>query len=625
MEQQQSNPRRIEILRGDVAKKIAAGEVIDRPFSVLRELLDNAIDAGANLIEVRLEAGGTSLIQVRDNGRGMDRRDLELCWQSHATSKIRHEDDLLSVRTLGFRGEALASIASVSRLEIVSATAEENGGASVNQGGGAGACRMNIEGGGQPRYEMISADDGTRVSVRDLFYNLPARKKFIKSPGAETRLCRNALLEKAAAHPGIEFRFFVDGKARDLLPAAGDSLLQRIAELYPAQLPRQLLKEVKGSGEGFRFSAIIGLPPLHRSDRKFIHIHCNSRRINEFSLVHAVEYAMGDLLPGGTYPLAFVFFEVDPAEVDFNIHPAKREARFSRPDAMHRALREAIQHAIRDLVEADPKPFEDPTGKLDLGSSQAGPVEQAAPDQRRVAAFDYHSQFETLSGNLDSASEAANVSEYRDSADPASQQDYVSGSGRQSANPPEDGGFQAAVPPYRYLGQIFSLFLLMETRDGLYIIDQHAAHERILFEQYRAARPREDLLIPMLIENEDPLLAGRAEEIASELGEIGFKARADEKGNLEILAVPGALHGREQLLPALLRDLGFSAKDLENRLYENMACRTAVKDGDVLDAATARMIIEKSWQLPVKRCPHGRPIWFSLSRRELFQLLGREI
>jgi DNA mismatch repair protein MutL len=150
MEQQQSNPRRIEILRGDVAKKIAAGEVIDRPFSVLRELLDNAIDAGANLIEVRLEAGGTSLIQVRDNGRGMDRRDLELCWQSHATSKIRHEDDLLSVRTLGFRGEALASIASVSRLEIVSATAEENGGASVNQGGGAGACRMNIEGGVSP-------------------------------------------------------------------------------------------------------------------------------------------------------------------------------------------------------------------------------------------------------------------------------------------------------------------------------------------------------------------------------------------------------------------------------------------------------------------------------------------
>jgi DNA mismatch repair protein MutL len=603
----QTNPsRRIHILRGEVAKKIAAGEVIDRPFSVLRELIDNAIDAGASSIEVRIEGGGTSLIQVRDNGDGMSGEDLELCWQSHATSKISHEDDLLKVRTLGFRGEALASISAVSRLEIVSRRRDDEHARSVT-----------LEGGSSPRYGTPSADTGTRVSVRNLFFNLPARRKFIKSPGAETRLCRTVLLEKAVAHPGVEFRFFTDGTPRDLLPAVENrSLLARIAELYPAQCPRELLREVRGAGEGFMFTAVIGIPPLHRSDRKFMHIYCNTRRINEFSLIHAAEYAMSDLLPGGTYPVAFVFLEVDPAEVDFNIHPAKREARFTRPDMIHRAVREAIQGELRQFVEAEPEAFADPGGVLDFHRGNPGDQGLGTPPSRR-AAFDYHSQFDRRHG------ENEPVTAERPPA--PSSASFAPGPHRDREESAEYLNRPASIPPYRYLGQVFSLFLAVEMGDSLYMIDMHAAHERILFEAFRASKPREELLIPILIENDDPLLSGRCTELAAELKTIGFDARASENGDLEITAVPGALRGTEGMLRQLLGDLGASVKDLETRLYENMACRSAVKDGDVVDADTARFIIEESWRLPVKRCPHGRPIWFRLTRDELFQLVGRVV
>ncbi len=604
------NPRRIEVLRGDVAKKIAAGEVIDRPFSVLRELLDNALDAGARNIEVRIEQGGTSLIQVRDDGAGMSKEDIQLCWHSHATSKIRHEDDLLTVSTLGFRGEALSSIAAVSKLEITSRTEESPA-----------ANRLTVQGGSSPRLIKVSADRGTSVAVRDIFFNLPARKKFIKSAGAETRLCRNVLLEKAAAHPQVEFRFFTDGQTRDLLPALGaHDFLQRIAQMYPAQCTVDLLREVRGAGEGFSFTCIIGVPPLHRSDRKFIHIHCNTRRISEFSLVHAVEYAMSDVLPGGTYPVGFVFLTIDPSEVDFNIHPAKREVRFSRPDILHRSLRQHIQNALNDIVSGEPQPFVEPrtlfTQRVDRESTESQrsfrdslsdshqamrPFSGAVPDSAPDRAFNYHSQFD-------------DAPEIRES---------IPGSVIDETGPDRSGSHD--IPPYRYLGQVFSLFLMVEMKDSLYLIDMHAAHERILFERFKASGPSENLLIPLVMENDDPLLTGHRQFLAEELGSIGFEASADSAGNLEIRRVPSAFSGKERMLPGLIDELGSSVKDLETRLYENMACRTAVKDGDVLDRATARMIIEESWRLPVKRCPHGRPIWFTLTKSELFQLVGRVV
>ena len=207
--------------------------------------------------------------------------------------------------------------------------------------------RLLIEGGNSPHFSKTAANRGTRVGVRDIFFNLPARKKFLKSSRGEASLCRNVFIEKAIAHPAIGFKFFSDQKAKLLLPALEeDNYSARIAEIYPDQCPGELLHPILASGEGFSLKIIIGLPPLQRSDRKYIHLYCNRRRISEFSLVHAVEYAFSAILPGGKYPVAFVFLDIDPADIDFNIHPAKKEVRFKKPELLHRRIRESIQEFI---------------------------------------------------------------------------------------------------------------------------------------------------------------------------------------------------------------------------------------------------------------------------------------
>ena len=583
--------QKIVVLSEEVRRKIAAGEVIDRPASVLRELIDNSVDAGARTIDCSIEAGGSSLIQVLDTGHGMSDQDLNLCWLSHATSKINSEDDLLHLTSLGFRGEALFSIAAVSRLEIL--TRDDN--ATVGS-------KLVVEGGQMPRVTEVAANRGTRIKVGNLFFNLPARKRFIGSVRGESLLCRNVFIEKAIPHPGIGFKLFSDQKARIILPALEeDDYLTRIATLYPEQCPHALLHQISGSGEGFSFKIILGLPPLHRSDRKYIHIYCNRRRISEFSLIHAVEYAFSAILPGGQYPVAFVFLNIDPADIDINIHPAKKEVRFQKPEILHRRIRESIQQFVTFYLRNSPEPMKTPLP----------PTEDMQPmlhpgGEQQVAATPSHP---TLRQNP--------------TQDPANNHG--------AAMPPPSGVQESpssSYPPtsalapahYRYLGQIFSVFLLAEVADELYIIDMHAAHERILFDRYQLAQTSENLLIPMIMQDEAVV---NKPEVSVALNRIGFKSTVNAEGHLVLSAMPTALRGRERLIDDILTNLAQNVDDLETALYAGIACRTAVKDGDILDSSTACEIIEQSWQLPIKRCPHGRPIWFKMSKTELFKLLGR--
>lgn len=653
--------RRISILRDSVARKIAAGEVIDRPFSVLRELVDNSIDAQATTIDVSIEKGGISLLEVTDDGWGMSREDVQLCWLSHATSKISHEDDLLHVHSLGFRGEALSSIAAVSRLEIVSRTGEMDASA-----------RLLIEGGGEARYGKVTGRRGTRVTVRDLFYNLPARRKFMKSSRSESVLCRNTFLEKALPHPERSFRLFADGKPRLLLPETGTSgYISRISAAYPEQCPSELLQHIHGSGDGFTLDIVMGIPPLFRQDRKYIQIYCNRRRINEFSLIHAVEYAFDSILPGGNHPVAFVFLEIDPELVDFNIHPAKREVRFSRPEIIHRRVRELIEEFIGFQIRNKPQNLRTPdtlspvSGDLPLTDgeppSPQGPADRhnhaggsvhTTPAMVRDRAFQYHSGFDERRLQEDALTAGSAPNGASGIGSFGRQGDGRNGTGLPSADlretvhggnehpsplqpPGETSGPAAApasiqsaggeeMPAYRYLGQIFSVFLLVEMEQTLYIIDMHAAHERILYDRFRSSSAVERLLIPFTVENDDPALAERMSLQAEKLRAMGFDIRLKGSGNsLEIHAIPAALKGKERLLRSTLAELERDSRDLEVSLYEKMACRTAVKDGDVVDSTTARSIIEASWRLPEKRCPHGRPIWFTLSKEELYQIVGR--
>ena len=328
----------VKALDPETARKIAAGEVIDRPAAVIRELLDNAIDAGASKVQVEISGGGIDRIRVTDNGCGMSREDLAICTDTHTTSKISTAEDLLSLHSLGFRGEALSSIKAVSDLEI---TSTRNGPA---------AWKLQL---GQILPARLHA--GTVVQVENLFENFPARKQFLKRAAAETALCRTIFLDKALPHYRTEMRFIADGTLRFLLPPA-QSLRERCLAAFSFKEPEALFFELEGSGEYFSFRIVLGSPDVVRSDKRAIMVFVNGRRITEFGLTQAIEYGSEGYFPNGGHPVAFLFLTVAPSRVDFNIHPAKKEARFQDYSALHHAVSSAVgsfyrQHTVASLLK----------------------------------------------------------------------------------------------------------------------------------------------------------------------------------------------------------------------------------------------------------------------------------
>lgn len=560
--------RKIRILRDEVSRKIAAGEVIDRPFSIVRELLDNAIDAGASSIDAFIEAGGLARVRVVDDGAGMDREDLQLCWRPHATSKIESEDDLLRVSSLGFRGEALSSIAVCSRLSITSSTAADEP-----------ALRMEVLGGSLLGIQEGPGRRGTVVDVAELFYNFPARRKFLRSVSAESGLCRSVFLDRAVAHPGIAFRLFADGELKLSLPAS--PLLQRIGLAYGQKLDAPLLVESGAEGSGFRARIVAGRPELRRRDRKLIQVFVNRRRVAEFSLMQAVEYGFSGYVPGGWYPVAFVFVEIDPALVDFNIHPAKKEVRFRNLSDVHagvvKAVRAALPEAGMGPVQSSPSSV--PT-QFDLGSRGGGA--EAAPRAPGFSAQTFP---------------------------PASR---------------PEGSWKTAVPgpEVRYLGQVFGVFLVFELPQKLLIIDQHAAHERIIFERLRAGGISfQEMLFPLAFD----VSADEEQRIGQNLQslrEVGIDVRPAGSRAFEVAALAQDLVPLpEETLVEMIRSTG--GEEWRNALLARAACSLAIKEGDVVDPVTARELCVRALELPVPRCPHGRPIWHELPEEMLRRLVDR--
>jgi len=563
----------IHVLAPATARLIAAGEVIDRPASALRELLDNAIDSGAKEISVRIEEGGVGLIRVSDDGGGMDAEDLGLSILPHATSKIATADDLLRATSLGFRGEALAAIAATARLEILSRGPESDS-----------AHRLAAGPGTETRVEAAAGRRGTTVSVTGLFADFPARRQFLKRAQAEAALCRQAFMDKAAAHPGILFRYESGaGKAESFMPASRD---ERLADLYP-EPPRQLLHLVGFSGEGFSGEAVIAGPAFYRPDRRLMQVFVNRRRVQEWSLLQALDYSFEGFLPGGAHPCAFLFLEVDPALADFNIHPAKREVRFKDPDGPRRALSHTLRDFLGSLVSRDPaQASPDPGIALGLDAAPAG----WARDSRGGSM-----------ARADPAGPEWRIAELRERAAP----------------------LPAAAPAlgFRYLGSALGVFLVFEMDGELFLLDQHAAHERLLFDRFSARPPvSQELLLPRELEAESDEEEGRIEALARPLAEAGFRLERRE-GRLLVAAAPAEL----SMDPAgALRELVRSgAEDPIRQLRATAACRAAVKDGDELDEAAALELIAAALDLPEPRCPHGRPIWVRMTRDQLYRMVRR--
>ncbi|WP_428768564.1 DNA mismatch repair endonuclease MutL [Treponema sp. HNW] len=629
--------RPVKQLEPDVARKIAAGEVIDRPAAVLREFLDNAVDAGADKISAELEEGGISLIRVADNGCGMTKADLEECARAHATSKIVSDTDLESLSTLGFRGEALASVSAVSRLEITSSRNGE-------------AWKMSTEG-AERRIEPASLPLGTTVVCRTLFDNFPARRRFLKRPQAENLLCKQTFIEKSLPFPDRAFRLISDGKIRLDLPA-GQSLSRRFCAALDMGEKEALFYEIhsqpdedtdilntENKKEAFSFAIVLGETSVYRSDRKLMYVFVNGRRVQEYALLQAMDYGAEAYFPNGTHPAACLFLTIDSSLVDFNIHPAKKEVRFKDIGPVHRSISSAVRNFYKNLaVSSLVKEAENGTSKTS-GSEPiySGEVPQKAENRSGELFADYAADkaVYTEGGQSGSYNDLYKSAFYK-----AEKRLYE----KQACAYAETGSGIAAAPAdnalngkenaeeadkkdesaVRYVGTALGVFLIAEKNDDLYLVDQHAGHERILFERFmESAGQKQALLIPLVMETPSDDDDSYLESLLPELEKAGFTMHNCGSGRWEVETVPIKWHGGERDLQSDLLDKRTSPEEIIRSLAATSACRAAVKDGHILDPETAQKLLDDIFALKDPHCPHGRPVWTRLSKEDLFRAVRR--
>ncbi|MCL2602702.1 MAG: DNA mismatch repair endonuclease MutL, partial [Treponema sp.] len=455
-----SKEQPILVLPPEEARRIAAGEVIDKPAAQVREFLDNAIDSGGSFIELLIEDGGIRLTEVVDNGCGMDKEDLALCWYTHATSKIRCLDDLKTSRTLGFRGEALAAAVAVARLEILSSR------------DGRGAWKLSVGPGEKtaPLLEAAQRTAGTSVRSLGLYDTIPARKRFLKRPGSEAAACRQIFNEKALAFPEIGFRFTQDGVLKSFLPAV-PSYKERFRQIFLQENEGGFLHEIAAGGAGFSVSIVAGGQELFRSDRRLQFVFANDRRIQDFSLLQALEYGLQGWFPNGTHPMGAVFVSIDPALADFNIHPAKREARFLDPGAIHHA----VTSALRDFCRA--KLLHDTSRNAAVSVATSGTTENLGSRASYLAMealLANTPDFAPLPGRSANCSAEFAPVPGRDANFSADFATLPNAAGLGAEFAAEASAPYQTEGAARYLGRLFGVFILVEKGERLFIIDQHA-------------------------------------------------------------------------------------------------------------------------------------------------------
>lgn len=555
---------RIAVLSPEVADGIAAGEVVDRPAAVVKELIENSIDAGATRSAIRVEAAGQGLIEVVDDGRGMAPADLRLAFQRHATSKLRTLDDLASLRTLGFRGEALASIGAVARVEAASRAAD----------GGEGY-RVVVEGGITVVSRTAGVPTGTRISVSRLFFNTPARLKFLKQPATENAAIARLVGEMALANPSIAFSLDVDARPTLETPGSGD-LRSTFAALYDVETADAMLAIDEASVKG-----LISPPALHRGTRDHVVILVNGRRIQHRNLVFAVEQSYRGLREPDRFPIAVLNLVIDPAEVDVNVHPTKREVRFRNEGAVFAMLERACYRALRQ------------SPVYELQASGQGP----ALELRETAVI---SSIVSVPP-AQAAAPAATVERER-------------------------------LPPLTYVGQLLQAYLVAEAPNAIVLIDQHAAHERVLFDGIlRRLQERRSssqlLLIPHVIDL-TPLQLGAFRQHEAWLRTLGFEAEPFGSHTIRLQAAPIDMpeSRADRTLELLLADLA-GERTADRRLRESaalIACHSAVRFGDRLttEAATKLLSSLAMTDEPIS-CPHGRPTTLMLADEQLRRLFKR--
>jgi DNA mismatch repair protein MutL len=590
----------IHLLSPEVASQIAAGEVVERPASVVKELLENSVDAGARHITIHIREAGTRLVEISDDGCGIPGEEILLSVERHATSKLSSADDLFKIETLGFRGEALASIGSVARLTITSRFE----GAEV---GG----RLRVEAGHAGELQMVGAPVGTVVSVEDLFYNVPARLKFLKHPTTERRHIDEMVTRYALAYPHTQFRLYQDERPA-LMTSGNGNQREILATLYGVEVARQML-DVLAEEEDLSVTGFISPISLTRSNRREIVFFVNGRPVQDPALGSALVQAYHTLLMVGRYPLSMLFLRLPPEMVDVNVHPTKAEVRFKNADLVFRGVQRAVRRAL--LAHTPVPPL---GGGLHWHNPQADPGYGRQVDPAWSISADLN-QPSTFTG--DSYPESTHL-----------------------IQPRQAGLAGVGIPLLRLVGQIASAYLVAEGPDGLYLIDQHAAHERVLFENFIAmwaassqspggsglSQISSQVLLQPVAVDFPPASARLIEEQLPVLNRLGFQVELFGKGSFLVRSIPSLLVGMDPsaALAVIVEEFEEDETPLqaesEARIIARVCKRAAVKAGQALSPEEQKALLRdlEACQSP-RTCPHGRPTMIHLSVDLLERQFGR--
>ncbi|MEP6937068.1 MAG: DNA mismatch repair endonuclease MutL [Chthoniobacterales bacterium] len=608
---------RIQLLPEVLASQVAAGEVVERPASVVKELVENSIDAGARKIETLIRRGGISLIRVIDDGCGMDRDDALLCLERHATSKIRTAADLAAIGTLGFRGEAIPSIASVSRFRLATREREATAGSEIIVAGG--------------RIEAVRAGGeapGTQIEVRSLFYNLPARRKFLRSENTESRNVEHQLYLQATGHPEIAFTFVRDERVVFQLPPTR-CLRDRVRDLHGSELVDRLLEVGDGvpGRAPIRVSGLIGEAGVSRQTRAQQLVFVNGRAIESPVLTAALREGYHTTLMRGQFPVTFLFIQLDPTAVDVNVHPAKREVRFRDPAAVREGVVAAIQRTLEsDRVNWQQRFHSGPSQPGSRPSAESGWPAAIAPVVHPIAPPAHQDQ--PVFTAPDETTHFVSRQQNGERSQTLGRNDQDS----QNVSRPVNPGGQ-----FQIIGILNKLYILMENSGGLVLVDQHAAHERILFEELRRRMeqqgvPSQRLLLPPTFDL-PPRDAEWVERNAATLQKMGIGIEAFGPSTFKLDSLPAFLRASDPLrfMRGVIDELksasnNSSALRLGEEMIAKTVCRHAVKANDPLRFPETEKLIRDLLECDLPYCcPHGRPTMIQISLAELEKKFGRRV
>lgn len=641
---------KIQVLDPVTIDKIAAGEVVERPASIVKELAENAIDAGATAITVEIEEGGISYIRIADNGCGIEREEVPSAFLRHSTSKIRTVDDLIHIHSLGFRGEALSSIAAVSQVELITKTAEETFGT-----------RYRIAGGKEEGLEETGAKDGTTFVIRQLFYNTPARRKFLKTPMTEASHVSELMTRMALSHPEISFQFINNGQSR-IHTSGNGSLKDVIYHIYGREIAMNLI-EIQTEAGDVKISGFLGKPVISRGNRNFENYFINGRYVKNQIVSKAIEDAYKDFTMQHKYPFVALQITMPGEEVDVNVHPAKLEIRFQNQQAVYNAVYEAVDRGLRkeelipqvklekpkEIPRADvPSPAPAPMPKKETKPPQAPAKEERNLDyfmqkmKERVAA--YHNRessaevaakdqiFRPLhqADRIREAAVYANLSSVGEKAEKKMENKTGEQEPPRQMDLFEEKFLDREIrAEYHLIGQVFDTYWLVEFQDNLYIIDQHAAHERVLYERtLKSMKTREytsQMISPPVILDLGMQEAALLREYMDRFLRIGFEIEEFGQDSFAVRAVPDNLFSlaKKDLLLQMIDSLSDEVSrklspELIDEKVASMSCKAAVKGKMKLSAAEADALIGELLTLDNPyHCPHGRPTIIAMSRREL--------